>query len=244
MNRASITNTKLSLELGGNAPCIICNDVEVEKIAKASAQAKVRNCGQVCVSPQRFIVHRDIYEDFCSIAAETLAQFKQGNGTDSSAQIGPLINANQRNHVETTVQNAVNQGAVLLAGGKRPAHLEKGFFFEPTLLKDVTKENDIFRKEIFGPVMSVTPFDTIEEAIALANDTEYGLAAYLWTNNLKTSIKVSEALEFGIVGINEWSAHSIEAPFGGWKQSGLGYECGEEGLHEYLEKKLIAIGDL
>jgi succinate-semialdehyde dehydrogenase len=244
MNQASQTNTKLSLELGGNAPCIVCNDVEVERIAKAAAQAKVRNCGQVCVSPQRFIVQRDIYDDFCKIAAETLSKFNQGDAADSATQVGPLINANQRNHVETIVQNAVNQGATLMAGGKRPAHLPKGFFFEPTLLKDVTAENDIFRKEIFGPVMSVTPFDTIEEAIALANDTEYGLAAYAWTNNLKNSIKISEALEFGIVGINEWAAHSIEAPFGGWKQSGLGYECGEEGLHEYMEKKLIAIGDL
>ncbi len=244
MNQASQTNTKLSLELGGNAPCIVCNDVEVERIAKAAAQAKVRNCGQVCVSPQRFIVQRDIYDDFCTIAAEALANFNQGNAADSATQVGPLINANQRNHVETIVQNAVNQGATLMAGGKRPTHLPKGFFFEPTLLKDVTSDNDIFRKEIFGPVMSVTPFDTLDEAIALANDTEYGLAAYAWTNNLKHSIKISEALEFGIVGINEWAAHSIEAPFGGWKQSGLGYECGEEGLHEYMEKKLIAIGDL
>jgi acyl-CoA reductase-like NAD-dependent aldehyde dehydrogenase len=113
-----------------------------------------------------------------------------------------------------------------------------------TLLKDVKPQYAAFRKEIFGPVMAVTPFETLDEAIALANDTEYGLAAYLWTNDLNTSIYVSEALEFGIVGVNEWAPHSIEAPFGGWKQSGLGYECGEEGLHEYLEKKLIAIGGL
>lgn len=244
MNRASLTNTKLSLELGGNAPCVIFKDVDIERIAKAAAQAKVRNCGQVCVSPQRFIVQREVYEAFCEIAAQTLKGVKQGNGVETTTQIGPLINSNQRNHVETLVQNAIEQGAILMAGGKRPSHLDKGFFFEPTLLKDVNTENDVFRKEIFGPVMSVTPFDTMEDAIQLANDTEYGLAAYLWTNDLKTSIKVSEALEFGIIGINEWNAHGIEAPFGGWKQSGLGYECGEEGLHEYLEKKLIAIGDL
>ena len=131
-----------------------------------------------------------------------------------------------------------------MTGGKVPPQYAEGFYYEPTVLADVDRENPIFRREIFGPVLSITPFDTMEEAINLANDTEYGLAAYLWTNNLKTSIKVSEALEFGIVGINEWAAHAIEAPFGGWKQSGLGYECGEEGLHEYLEKKLIAIGDL
>ncbi|MFM8489447.1 MAG: aldehyde dehydrogenase family protein, partial [Bacteroidota bacterium] len=117
-------------------------------------------------------------------------------------------------------------------------------FYEPTLVRDVTASNPLFRQEIFGPVMSVTPFDTAEEAVALANDTEYGLAAYLWTNDLNTSIHVSEALEFGIVGINEWAAHAVEAPFGGWKQSGSGYECGEEGLHEYMEKKLVAIGNM
>ena len=120
----------------------------------------------------------------------------------------------------------------------------KVIFYEPTLIKGVTSENPLFRNEVFGPVMSVTPFETTEQAIDLANDTEYGLAAYLWTNDLNTSIHVSEALEFGIVGINEWAAHATEAPFGGWKQSGLGQECGEEGLHEYLEKKLIAIGSL
>jgi acyl-CoA reductase-like NAD-dependent aldehyde dehydrogenase len=144
--------------------------------------------------------------------------------------------------VAQLVQDAIAAGAKLLCGGHAPADLEKGYFYAPTLLKDVTPDNPLFRNEVFGPVMSVTPFDTEAEAIALANDTEYGLAAYIWTNNLQTSIKVSEALEFGIIGINEWNPHAIEAPFGGWKQSGLGYECGEEGLHEYLHKKLVATG--
>jgi acyl-CoA reductase-like NAD-dependent aldehyde dehydrogenase len=142
------------------------------------------------------------------------------------------------------VNNSIAQGARLNTGGQRPAHLPKGYFYTPTVLSEVTPEQDIFRKEVFGPVMGITPFSNTDEAIALANDTEYGLASYLWTNDLRTSIKVSEALEFGIVGINEWAAHATEAPFGGWKQSGLGYECGEEGLQEYLEKKLISVGDL
>jgi acyl-CoA reductase-like NAD-dependent aldehyde dehydrogenase len=244
MENSGKTNTKLSLELGGNAPCLIFPDMNVDKMAKSAAQAKVRNCGQVCVSPQRFLVHRQIYDTFCTLTAQYLSEFRIGNGAELTSQVGPLINARQRETVAQVVAESVRQGAVLMCGGKIPAAKTKGFFYEPTLLKDVKPDCAIFRKEVFGPVMSVTPFDTLEEAVRLANDTEYGLAAYVWTNDLKTSIYTSESLEFGIVGINEWSAHGIEAPFGGWKQSGLGYECGEEGLHEYLEKKLIAIGDL
>lgn len=244
MDLASKTHTKLSLELGGNAPCLVFPDVDVEKIAVAAAIAKSRNCGQVCVSPQRFIVHQTIYDDFCRIAGAQLAKLQVGNGAEPTTQMGPLINARQRDNVAKLVQSSLDAGGELISGGKIPPQYNEGFFYEPTLIKGVTPENPLFRNEVFGPVMSVTPFETTEQAIDLANDTEYGLAAYLWTNDLNTSIHVSEALEFGIVGINEWAAHATEAPFGGWKQSGLGQECGEEGLHEYLEKKLIAIGSL
>ena len=244
MNAASLTHTRLSLELGGNAPCVIFPDVNVESLAKAAAVAKTRNCGQVCVSPQRFIVHRNVYDQFCELAAGHLMELKVGNGADPATQVGPLINARQRDNVSGIVEAGTAAGGALLCGGKIPEGFEKGYFYEPTLVRDVTAGNPLFRQEIFGPVMSVTPFDAAEEAISLANDTEYGLASYLWTNDLNTSIHVSEALEFGIVGINEWAAHAVEAPFGGWKYSGSGYECGEEGLHEYLEKKLIAIGNL
>lgn len=241
---AAKTNTKLSLELGGNAPCLIFPDVNVEAVAKSAAVAKSRNCGQVCVSPQRFLVHEEIYANFVERVSHYMAELKVGNGLDDGTQIGPLINARQREQVEQIVSNSIAQGAHLNTGGQRPAHLGKGYFYAPTVLSEMTQKQDIFRKEVFGPVMGIMPFSSTEEAIALANDTEYGLASYLWTNDLRTSIKVSEALEFGIVGINEWAAHATEAPFGGWKQSGLGYECGEEGLQEYLEKKLISIGDL
>lgn len=241
---ASRTNTKLSLELGGNAPCLIFPDVNLEAVAKSAAIAKTRNCGQVCVSPQRFLVHERIYADFVERVSHHMAQLKLGNGNEEGTQVGPLINAQQREQVEKIVNNSVSQGATLVTGGKRPEQLAQGYFFQPTVLAEVKTDQDIFRKEVFGPVMGITPFVDTDEAIALANDTEYGLASYLWTNDLRTSIKVSEALEFGIVGINEWAAHATEAPFGGWKQSGLGYECGEEGLHEYLEKKLISVGDL
>jgi acyl-CoA reductase-like NAD-dependent aldehyde dehydrogenase len=241
---ASRTNTKLSLELGGNAPCLIFPDVNLEAVAQSAAIAKSRNCGQVCVSPQRFLVHEDIYAAFVDRVSFHLSQLTIGRGDDSNTQLGPLINARQREQVEQVVQNSIRQGARLSTGGHRPAQFTKGFFYAPTVLADVSPTYDIFRKEVFGPVMGVTPFSSTDEAISLANDTEYGLASYMWTNDLRTSIKVSEALEFGIVGINEWAAHATEAPFGGWKESGLGYECGEEGLHEYLEKKLISIGDL
>ncbi len=244
LDGASKTNTKLSLELGGNAPCIALPDVDITAFAKSAASAKIRNCGQVCVSPQRFLIHRSQYAAFCQGVGEHLSKIRLGNGTDEGTQIGPLINARQRDNVEQLVNESVAAGAIILCGGKRPAGLPQGYFFEPTALANADRNCPIFRKEVFGPVMSITPYDTEAEAIALANDTEYGLAAYVWTNDLRASIRVSEALEFGLVGINEWSAHATEAPFGGWKQSGSGYECGEEGLHEYLEKKLIAIGDL
>lgn len=244
MDGASKTNTKLSLELGGNAPCIVLPDVEIEAFAKAAAQAKTRNCGQVCVSPQRFLVHKSQYDVFCREAATHLSQYVIGDGAQPGTQLGPLINARQRDSVEAVVQASIGQGATLYCGGKRPPHMAKGYFFEPTLLGNVTPQTAVFRQEIFGPVMCVTPYETEQEAVALANDSEYGLAAYLFTNDLRASIRISEALEYGMVGINEWNPHAIEAPFGGWKQSGLGYECGEEGLHEYLEKKLVAWGDL
>lgn len=244
MDGASKTHTKLSLELGGNAPCLVLPDMDPVAFGKTAAIAKTRNCGQVCVSPQRFLVHRSIYAAFCDTVAQHLSQLRLGNGADTNTQVGPLINARQRDAIAALVRDAVAQGARLLCGGQVPPELSKGYFYAPTALADVGRDNPAFRQEIFGPVMAITPFDTLEEAIALANDTEYGLAAYVWTNDLRASIRLSEALEFGIVGINEWAAHAIEAPFGGWKQSGLGYECGEEGLHEYLEKKLISIGDI
>jgi acyl-CoA reductase-like NAD-dependent aldehyde dehydrogenase len=237
---AARTGTRLSLELGGNAPCIVMQDVDVEILARSAAIAKTRNCGQVCVAPQRFLVQRAVYDSFVDAVGHRMAALKVGAGDQSDTQVGPLINARQRDTVARIVDETVAQGARLVCGGT--TMYDKGFFYAPTVLADVSPAMAAFRQELFGPVMSITPFDTEQEAITLANDTEYGLAAYLWTKDLGTSIRVSEALEFGIVGINEWNAHAIEAPFGGWKQSGQGYECGSEGLHEYLEKKLISTG--
>ncbi len=244
MDKASKTNTKLSLELGGNAPVVIFPDVDVKKVAAASVLAKFRNCGQVCISPQRFIVHKDIYEEFTKEAAKVTAAYNVGNGLDEASQIGPMISKAQQINVVRLFEESIEDGAKVLAGGETYQVEGKGYFFKPTLLSEVTVNTAAFKEEVFGPIMPVMSFETTEEAIELANRSEYGLAAYIWTNDLTTAIKVSEEIEAGIVGINEWSAHATEAPFGGIKQSGQGSELGHDGVFEYMEKKLISIGSL
>lgn len=243
MDGASRTHTLLSLELGGNAPVLVFPDLDVEKVAAESVVAKLRNAGQACVAPQRFLVHESIAGRFIEVAAAKMASIRMGNGLDAATDMGPMINATQRDNVEAMVKESVAGGAEVIAGGGR-GNFDAGYFLEPTLVRSAAADNVLVRREIFGPVMPVTTFRTKEEAIRLANDTEYGLASYIWTSDLDTSIHVSEQLEFGIVGVNEWYPWALEAPFGGWKQSGLGYECGREGLAEYQEKKLIGIGGL
>jgi len=244
MDKASKTNTKLSLELGGNAPVVIFPDVDVKQIAAASVLAKFRNCGQVCLSPQRFIVHQDIYEEFTQEAAKIVANYNVGNGLEDTSQVGPLINKKQQDHIQKLIVASVKEGAKILAGGEAHQENGKGYFFKPTLLSNITKNTPVFKEEIFGPILPVTSFKSTDEAIELANTTEYGLAAYIWTNDLNIAIKVSENIDFGIVGINEWAPHGTEAPFGGMKQSGQGSELGHDGVFEYMEKKLISIGSL
>lgn len=244
MDGASRTVTRLSLELGGNAPVIVLPDVDLDQVAAGAVTSKFRNNGQVCVAPQRFLVHRRVADAFAAGVARRAAELRLGSGLDAAVQVGPLITAKQRDRVATLVAGAAGQGAEVRSGGRVPAALSHGYFFEPTVLSGVAPDMPVFREEIFGPVMPIVPFDELDEAIALANRTPYGLAAYVWTNDLRASVKISEALEFGMVGINEWAPHATEAPFGGWKQSGLGHESGSEGLSEYLETKLVAIGGL
>ena len=244
MDGASRTVTRLSLELGGNAPVIVLPDVDLDLVAAGAITSKFRNNGQVCVSPQRFLVHRRVAEAFAEGVARQAAALHLGSGLDPATQVGPLINARQRDRVATLVEGAIGQGVLVRTGGRRPAALSRGYFFEPTVLSGVQPDMPVFREEIFGPVMPIVAFDELDQAIALANQTPYGLAAYVWTNDLRASVKASEALEFGMVGINEWVPHATEAPFGGWKQSGIGHESGSEGLSEYLETKLVAVGGL
>lgn len=240
MDQASETVTRLSLELGGNAPVLVFDDVDVEAAAKLSVTWKTRNCGQVCVSPQRFYVHEKIYEAFTARAKEYMAALEVGHGLTEGTQVGPLINEAQLERVEDLVSRSVGAGAKLETGGTRKSN--KGYFYEPTVLSHVLPGIPAHDEEIFGPVMPLIPFSSTEEALKLANSTEYGLAAFVLTNDLNKSILVSEGLQAGMVCINDWLPATPEAPFGGVKGSGFGRETGSEGLLEYMETKTIFTG--
>lgn len=244
MDGASRTNTKLSLELGGNAPVIIFDDVDVDAIAKAASIARFRNNGQVCVAPQRFYVHKNIYDQFANLVSQYVSELKVGGGFEEGVNVGPLITSKQRDSVVALLEKSKAENATILTGGHQPERGGKGYFIQPAVVSGLDQNSSLARNEIFGPILPLFKFDDLDDALAKANDTEYGLAAYVFTNNLKTAIKASEGLEFGIVGINEWAAHGTELPFGGWKQSGQGHESGSEGLYEYMEKKLISIGGI
>ena len=240
MDGASKTSTKLSLELGGNAPVIIEKDSNVEEVAKMAVVAKLRNCGQVCVSPQRFYVHEDVLTEFLKVARKKIKTIKMGLNTGSELNLGPLINKRQQAHVLRLIENAVKQGAEILSGGTSSG---KGFFVAPTLIL-ANQKHQFLEEEIFGPIMPVIPFQNKEDVIRWANQTPYGLASYVFTNNLNDAYFYAENLQFGMVGINEWAPHGTELPFSGWNQSGIGHESGAEGLKEYLELKLISTGGI
>ena len=242
MDGASRTHTKLSLELGGNAPVIVMDDVDVAKVAALAVATKFRNCGQVCVSPQRFYVHRTIYDAFVAAVIERVQGIKCGFGLEKETRMGPLINRRQQQTVCEIIEQAKSEGCIVVAGGEVAE--QGGYFVTPTIIAVEDAKTPFLKREIFGPVMPIVPFDTREQVIEWANDTEYGLAAYVCTNRLQDAVWLSEHLEFGMVGVNEWAPHGIEAPFGGWKQSGIGHESGPDGLTEYMEKKLISYGGL
>ncbi|MGL4610716.1 MAG: NAD-dependent succinate-semialdehyde dehydrogenase [Trueperaceae bacterium] len=239
MDGASRTMKKLALELGGNAPVLVFPDVDVSKVAQTAVTWKYRNCGQVCVAPQRFFVHERIYDEFAKLSAEVSAKLKVGHGLQGN-DVGPLINAKQRERVEELVMASSSKGAKILTGGKRKEG--KGYFFEPTVVTNVQPGVPVYDEEIFGPVMPIMSFSNTDEVLKHANDTEYGLAAFVMTNDLNTSIKMSEGLEYGMVCINDWLPATAEAPFGGIKGSGIGRETGSEGLLEYMETKTVFIG--
>jgi succinate-semialdehyde dehydrogenase len=244
MDGASQTMKRLSLELGGNAPVLIFPDVDLEQLAGGAIAAKFRNGGQVCIAPQRFLVARKVSDEFVDRVATAVGALRVGSGLEPQTQVGPVINAKQRDRVETLVESARAAGASVRVGGGRPPDLSRGYFYQPTVVADVQPSMPVFEQEIFGPVMPIATFDDLDEAVALANRTRYGLAAYVWTNDLRTAMRASERLEFGMIGVNEWTPQAVEAPFVGWKESGLGREAGSEGLEEYLETKLVAVGGL
>lgn len=243
MDGASQTVTRLSLELGGNAPVLIFPDAtDLAAVARNAMSTKVRNNGQVCISPQRFYVHGSVVDEFTEIAVATAEEQVVGNGLDPATTVGPLINSRQRERLDEIVLASVDQGAKVLTGGERVGGA--GYFYQPTVITNVTPEVTVHNEEVFGPVMPVLSFDDIDEAIAQANATDYGLAAYVFTRDLATAFKVSEELEFGMIGINDWFPSTPEAPFGGFKQSGLGREAGSEGILEYVEPKTRYFGGL
>ena len=244
MDGASRTMTRLSLELGGNAPVLVFPDVDLQQVAASAVAAKFRNSGQVCIAPQRFLVAKQAADQFVDHAAAAAAALRVGSGLDPATQVGPLINARQRDRVEALVDGARSSGASIRIGGSRPPEHPRGYFYQPTVVSGVKPSMPIYEEEIFGPVMPVASFDDLDEAVAMANRTRYGLAAYVWTRDLRTAIRAAERLEFGMIGVNEWTPQAVEAPFVGWKESGLGREGGLEGLEEYLETKLVAIGGL
>ncbi len=240
MDGASRTMTRLSLELGGNAPVLVFPDADIEAVAESGIVSKYRNGGQVCVAPQRFFVHREVVDDFAAAAKDAAEAQVVGHGLDPDTTVGPMINAGQRDRVAGIVQGSLESGARLLTGGSTPDG--PGFFYTPTVMTDVPAGAPALTEEIFGPVMPVIPFDDIDAALEAANSVQVGLASYVWTNDLETALRVSEQLEFGLVGVNDWNPQSTEAPFGGMKQSGLGREAGHEGLLEYLEPKTRVFG--
>ncbi|HEU4750710.1 MAG TPA: NAD-dependent succinate-semialdehyde dehydrogenase [Acidimicrobiia bacterium] len=243
MDGASRTVTRLALEMGGNAPVIIFPDAgDVATLANNGLSAKVRNAGQVCVAPQRFYVHGKISEHFTHAAVEAARAQVVGDGSDPATTIGPLINATQRDRVERIVADTVDQGGTVRTGGTRLDR--RGYFFQPTVVTDVKPGSPLHEEEVFGPVLPIIEFDSIEEVLTMANSTEYGLAAFVHTRDIATAMAVSEQLDYGMVGVNDWYVATPEAPFGGMKQSGLGRESGSEGVLEYLEPKTRYFGGI
>ncbi len=244
MDGASRTMTRLSLELGGNAPVLILPDVDIAAVARSAVAARFRNAGQVCVCPQRFFVEKSRLPVFEEVVIEETRKLKVGSGFDPDVRVGPLASGRHRDRVEELVAQATAAGAAVRTGGRRPADRERGFFLEPTVLGNVKRDMGVFAEEVFGPLFVMTGFDQLDEAIALANQTEYGLAAYVFTGDLNAAIRAWERLDFGMIGVNEWAPHATEAPFTGRKMSGCGHESGREGLHDNLETKLVSIGGI
>jgi succinate-semialdehyde dehydrogenase/glutarate-semialdehyde dehydrogenase len=233
---------KCSMELGGNAPVLIFDDADLSAAIKGTMAAKFRNTGQACIAANRILVHQDIYETFAAKLTEEVRQLRVGHGLAKDIAIGPLVDAGTFDKVSRHVANAVDNGARIAIGGGQ--HALGGTFFEPTVLTGVSRQMSVFREETFGPVAALVRFADEKEAIALANDSEFGLAAYVFTRDLGRALRVSEALEAGMIGLNEGIISTEVAPFGGVKQSGLGREGSRHGIEEYLEIKYICVGGI
>jgi succinate-semialdehyde dehydrogenase / glutarate-semialdehyde dehydrogenase len=229
----------VSMELGGNAPFLIFDDADLDAALEGAMVAKMRNIGEACTSANRFHVAGSLADEFAEQLAHRMGELKLGRGTEEGVDVGPLIDDDQRSKVADLVADATDKGARAIVGGK--AVDGAGYFYEPTVLADVPAGARVLKEEIFGPVAPVASFDSEEQAIAAANDTEYGLVAYVFTSDLKRALRVCEGLETGMIGLNQGMVSNAGAPFGGVKQSGIGREGGNEGIEEYLETKYVAV---
>ena len=237
--RAAQAMKRVSLELGGHAPFLVLSDADPEHAAKGAVLVKFLNTGQACICPNRIFVHRSIADEFTAVLRERIEKLRPGNGLTDGVTVGPLIDNAALDKMAAHVEDAVDRGASLVCGGKRIPGT--GCFWEPTLLTDVTPEMRIYREETFGPIAPVVTFDDDDQAIAMANDTNYGLASYVYTRDLSRAVRTAEALQFGMVGINDINPTSAAVPFGGIKDSGLGREGARQGLDEYLDTKVCGI---
>ena len=241
MAEASRNVLRTSMELGGNAPFIVFEDADLDKAVQGAMAAKMRNMGEACTAANRFLVHESVAQEFTAKFAGAMKALRPGRGTESGVTVGPLIDGGARKDVHALVEDAVTAGATVVTGG---APVDgPGYFYQPTVLAGVANTAEILRTEIFGPVAPITTFVTEEQAIAMANSTEYGLAAYLYSRDFNRLLRVSERIEFGMVGFNAGVISNAAAPFGGVKQSGLGREGGSEGISEYTTTQYIGIAD-
>jgi succinate-semialdehyde dehydrogenase/glutarate-semialdehyde dehydrogenase len=243
MEQASKQLLRLSMELGGNAPFVVFEDADLDAAVEGAMVAKMRNIGEACTAANRFLVHESVAPEFTSKLAERMGALRLGRGSEDGVQVGPLIDDDQRGKVRELVEDAIARGARCVVGGTDDGAVPdgRGYFFPPTVLGDVPDDARLLREEIFGPVAPVATFSSEADAIAAANRTEYGLVAYVFTRDLKRALRVVEALQTGMVGLNQGIVSNAAAPFGGVKQSGFGREGGKEGIEEYLATKYVAV---
>jgi len=230
---------KVSMELGGNAPFLVFDDADLDAAIDGAMIAKLRNIGEACTAANRFHVAAPLADEFASRLADRMGKLRVGRGTEEGVDVGPLIDSDQRSKVASLVDDAVSKGAKAIVGGQQVDGA--GYFYEPTVLAGVPDGARVLKEEIFGPVAPIATFDSDDDAIAAANDTEYGLVAYVFTRDIKRALRVCERLETGMIGLNQGMVSNAGAPFGGVKQSGIGREGGNEGIDEYLETKYVAV---
>ncbi|AZL10378.1 NAD-dependent succinate-semialdehyde dehydrogenase [Brevibacterium aurantiacum] len=239
LKQAADNVMKTSMELGGNAPFVVCDDADIDKAVTGAVQAKMRNGGEACTSANRLFVHSSIAEEFSTKLTERIGSMTVGNGLDEGTEVGPLVDQDSLDKVASLVDDAVSKGAKVLTGGSKIEG--KGFFYSPTVMTDVPLDSEIRTTEIFGPVAPIVTFDTDEEGIALANETEFGLAGYLFSENVERALNLADKMQVGMVGLNTGLVSNPAAPFGGVKKSGLGREGGSVGIEEFLEVKYVAL---